>query len=193
MSLRGGHHWSRLGLYRSGGAAGFDGAATSFGEVPLTAEMGSAIAAAGGVTVGLVAHPTGEAGAMHVYHRFCGQREEAVASMRAIMRRRLFDRLSEEATQATPLDLFSAKPKPLRPDVTERRESGRGRRSDFIKQVTLNASRGGKFDVAPPQKGLQFGTLRAVAATRVATAAQLRTSLQKATDAVALCSESRRC
>ena len=58
LTLHGGYEWSGLGAYRIGGAAGFDGAPATFGEVVLDAEMRSSLGAAGGMTLGLVAHPT---------------------------------------------------------------------------------------------------------------------------------------
>ena len=45
LTLHGNYTWSALGEYRIGGAAGFDGAATTFGAVALTSEMHSALAA----------------------------------------------------------------------------------------------------------------------------------------------------
>ena len=59
LTLHGNYTWSALGEYRIGGAAGFDGAATTFGAVALTSEMHSALASADGLTLGLVVHPVG--------------------------------------------------------------------------------------------------------------------------------------
>ena len=57
LTLHGNYSCSRLGEYRIGGAAGFDGAPTTYGAVALTDEMRHALASAAGVTLGLVAHP----------------------------------------------------------------------------------------------------------------------------------------
>jgi hypothetical protein len=57
LTLHGNYHWSKLGEYRIGGAAGFDGAPATYGSVALSEEMIYSLSVADGLTLGLVVHP----------------------------------------------------------------------------------------------------------------------------------------